>query len=115
MKTSSETLSEVEKMRRVPGIVFVDGAAGRRARIAGTGLDVFEVIDALRSCWGDRAALARAFETLTPQQLQAAYDYYEAFPEEIDARLAADDQITPAYLRANFPQPRRARRRLPLK
>lgn len=98
-------------MRRVPGIIFADGPVGRRARVAGTGLDVFEVINIYRSCGEDRAATAEALDSLTPEQLQAAFDYYAAFPKEIDKRLAEDEKITPEYLRANFPQPRRVRRR----
>ena len=40
----NEMLVEAVKMGRCPGIVFVEGMAGRRARVAGTGLDVWEVI-----------------------------------------------------------------------
>ncbi len=35
-----ELLEEAVKMRRCPGIVFADGPSGRRARVAGTGLEV---------------------------------------------------------------------------
>jgi hypothetical protein len=51
----------------------------------------------------DGAALALAFESLKPEQLQVAYDYYEAFPAEIDAWLAEAATSTPDYLRTNFP------------
>jgi uncharacterized protein (DUF433 family) len=101
---TTKPLSEAERMKKVPGIIFIDGPAGRRAHIEGTGLEVFEIIDALRSCHGDRAALSEALETLEPKQLQAALDYYDAFPEEIDDWLAEAAKITPEYLRANFPQ-----------
>jgi hypothetical protein len=37
-------LTEALKMRRVPGIVMVDGPTGRRAVVAGSGLDVWEII-----------------------------------------------------------------------
>jgi uncharacterized protein (DUF433 family) len=106
---ATETLSEAEKMRRVPGIVFADGPVGRRARVAGTGLDVWEIINEYRICGHDRAAVAEVFETLSLEQLQAAYDYYEAFPKEIDERLASEEKITPEYLRARFPQPNKIR------
>jgi len=108
---TAKTISEAEKMRRVPGITFVDGPAGRRAHVAGTGLEVFEIIDALRSCGGDKTALAEAFESVTPEQLDAAYAYYDAFPEEIDAWLEEAAKITPEYLRSHFPQPRSDPRR----
>ncbi|MGI8553279.1 MAG: hypothetical protein ACR2PL_21210 [Dehalococcoidia bacterium] len=38
---TTKELSETEKLERVPGIIFADGAAGRRARIAGTGWRCF--------------------------------------------------------------------------
>jgi hypothetical protein len=41
-------LVEAARMQRVPGIVFADGPTGRRARVAGTGLDGFEVIRTYR-------------------------------------------------------------------
>ena len=52
----ARSMSEAERMKKVPGIIFVEGPAGRRARVGGTGLEVFEIVDALGSCNGDRAA-----------------------------------------------------------
>jgi len=81
---TAETLSEAERMRRVPGIIFVDGATGRRARIAGTGIEVFEVawVYRARQSWeGTREWFDRI---LTDEQLAAARAYYETFPDEID-------------------------------
>jgi uncharacterized protein (DUF433 family) len=49
----AEALAEVEKMRRVPGIIFVDGVTGRRACISGTGLQVWEVIKHYRALDND--------------------------------------------------------------
>jgi uncharacterized protein (DUF433 family) len=104
-------LTETEKMKKVPGIVFADGPVGRRARVAGSGIDVFEVINIHRTCGEDPAATAEALDSLTQQQLQAAFAYYAAFPEEVDERLARDAEITPEYLRARFPQPQPLHRR----
>lgn len=86
---TAETLSEAERMRRVPGIIFVDGETGRRARIAGTGIEVFEVawVYRARQSWdGTREWFDRI---LTDEQLAAARAYYETFPDEIDARVDA--------------------------
>ena len=102
---AGKALSEVEKMRRVPGVVFADGPVGRRPRIAGTGLDVFEIIKEYRICERDRGCLAEAFHWLTPDQLQAALSYYETFPEEIDARLELEASLTPEVIRAKYPWP----------
>jgi len=46
-----ELLNEALKMRRCPGILFADGPTGRRARVAGTGLDVWEVIATPIEAW----------------------------------------------------------------
>ncbi len=96
-------LTEADKMKRVPGIIFADGPAGRRARIAGTGLDVFEIIKAHQIMGNKRSRLDTAFHWLTCEQLDAALAYYAAFPEEIDARLAEEDEVTPELLRSLFP------------
>ena len=89
---ATETLSEAERMRRVPGIIFVDGPAGRRARIAGTGIEVFEVVKRYRATrdWQD----TREFhDMLSDAEFAAARAYYEAFPEEIDAWLDDEAEI----------------------
>ena len=99
-----EALNEQEKMRLVPGIIFADGPCGRRARIAETGLDVFELIEAYRSCGENRARLSDAFDRLTTSQIDAALSYYKAFPEEIDRRLAEEAAITPERLREMLSQ-----------
>jgi uncharacterized protein (DUF433 family) len=83
-------------MRLVPGIVFVDGPAGRRARIAGTELDVWDVISAYRSVGNDRTQFYAAFDSLTPGQFNAAYDYFRAFPEEFDELLGRESRHTRA-------------------
>src|SRR5215471_21043321 len=59
--TANELLSEALKMRRCPGILFADGATGRRARIAGTGLDVWEVIATYRSLGNKLKRLGAAY------------------------------------------------------
>lgn len=44
-----ELLTEAVKMQRCPGVLFADGPSGRRARIVGTGIEVWEVIATYRS------------------------------------------------------------------
>jgi len=39
-----DLLIEAVKMRRCPGVTFADGPTGRRARIAGTPMDIWEFI-----------------------------------------------------------------------
>ena len=49
------------------------------------------------------ARLREAFHWLTDAQVRAALAYYAAYPEEIDRRIAADEQWTPDELRARYP------------
>jgi uncharacterized protein (DUF433 family) len=84
---AAHTLSEAEKQARVPGICYADGPAGRRARIAGTGLDVFELIEVWLGVDRDWERLADYFSWMTPEQLRAGLALYAAFPEEINRRL----------------------------
>ena len=39
---ANELLDEAVRMQRCPGIIFTEGTTGRRARIAGTGIEVWE-------------------------------------------------------------------------
>ncbi len=88
----AEMVTEAIKMRRVPGIVFADGPTGRRARIGGTGIEVFEVIDRYESVGRDRLRLMELFDWLKPLQLNTALAYYEAYPDEIKAQLSTDKE-----------------------
>lgn len=88
---TTKLLNEAEKMQRVPGIVFADGTCGRVPRIAGTGLEVFEIVKVYQAEGGELSLLSEAFHWLTPQQIEAALAYYAAFPEEVDARIAEED------------------------
>lgn len=100
---TAELLEEAIRMRRAPGIVFADGPAGRRAIVAGSGLDVWEII----STWhegGDRFETVRDnYPWLTEPQLRAALAYYELYPKEIDARLEREAKWTPERVWKEFP------------
>ena len=98
-----EMLEEATRMRRIPGIVFADGPAGRRARLAGTGVDVFEVVGTYRDLGEDWEKLAAWYDWLDRRQLRAALAYAEAYPEEIERRLASEEQWTPEHTAAKFP------------
>jgi uncharacterized protein (DUF433 family) len=66
-----------------PLIVFREGAAGRRAAVVGTRLDVAQVIDTLRE--SDNSVEATAEYLGIPEQhVRAAVRYYADFREEID-------------------------------
>lgn len=98
-----ELLAEAAKMRRCPGIGFADGPAGRRARILGTGLDVWELIATYKSLGENPARLRKAYPWLSDSQLRAALGYYAAYPEEIDRRIALNERWTAQRLRTHHP------------
>lgn len=74
-----------------PLIRFVDGPAGRRARLIGTGKEVWEVIATVRDNSGDSAETARYLE-MPLGLVQAAITYYGAYRDEIDQWIEANEQ-----------------------
>jgi len=106
---TAELPEEAVRMRRAAGVVFVDGPAGRRAVVAGTGLDVWEVISTWRENGQNDAGLRRSYPWLTEPQICSALWYYEIYPKEIEARLDQEAQWTPERVRRELPfaQPRR--------
>jgi uncharacterized protein (DUF433 family) len=71
------------RMDEHPLVRFVDGPAGRRAALLGTGADVWEVIAAVRDNGGDLEQTADYLE-LPLGLVQAAAAYYAAYRAEID-------------------------------
>jgi uncharacterized protein (DUF433 family) len=100
---TNELLEEAIRMRRVPGIVFVDGPVGRRAAIAGTGLDVWEIIATWREGGKSYETLRQSYPWLTEAQLRSALAYYEIYPSEVDARLENEELLTPEHVWQEFP------------
>ena len=100
---TSALLADALKMRRVPGIVMVDGPTGRRAVVAGSGLDVWEIIATWQAGKRDEQQLAENYPWLTAPQLRAALAYYELYPDEIDQRLDREQQWTPERLQRDLP------------
>jgi uncharacterized protein (DUF433 family) len=100
---ANEMLEEAVKMRRCPGITFADGATGRRARVAGTGLDVWEVIATYESLERDVERLRSAYDWLSELQLRAALGYYAAYPKEIEEHIARNQAWTRERLAQQHP------------
>jgi uncharacterized protein (DUF433 family) len=67
-----------------PLIAFREGAAGRRAALVGTRLDVSQVIDTLRESDNSVPATAEYLH-LPEQHVHAAVRYYADFRDEVDA------------------------------
>ncbi len=99
----NEMLGEAVKLRRIPGVAFADGANGRVAVIAGTGLEVWEVIDQFRAMGEDWDGLKAGFDWLSDFQLRAALAYAEAYPEEIKVQVNDNASWTPDRVWSRYP------------
>ena len=97
-------LREAIRMRRVPGIHFVEGVGGtRRAAVAGTGLEVWEVVRTYKEVVEDYGELTKSYPWLSEPQLRAALSYYELYPDEIEARLKLEESWTPERVKKEMP------------
>lgn len=78
-----------ESLRREdhPLVRFADGPSGRRAALVGSGLDVWEVIAAIRENGNDAGDTAALLE-IPVGLVQAAVAYYGDYRDEIDAEIA---------------------------
>lgn len=85
-----------------PGVVFRDGATGRRAALA-LGPDVWEVVRILREVdeRGEAAVDAAAeLLALPPARVRLALRYYSTYEQEVDAEIAEADAASEAAERA---------------
>lgn len=91
---------EALRMRLFPGVAFKGADWERRAWVIGTALDVWQIVDAHR----DIGSVERMVEggSANERQIQLALDYYEMFPEEIDAAIA-DNRRPIEQLQEEFP------------
>lgn len=100
---ANELLEEAVRMKRCPGIIFTEGTTGRRARIAGTGIEVWEVIATYKGIAEDFARLRQAYHWLTEQQLRAAVGYYTVYKEEIDNLIKKNEGLTKEHVHKRYP------------
>jgi len=100
---TKDLLQEAIKMRRCPGILFAEGTGGRRARMAGTGIEVWEVIAAYKSMKEDFKRLQKAYHWLSAEQLKAALGYYAVYPQEIDRLIEQNERWSDEKVRERYP------------
>ncbi len=100
---ANEMLGEAIRMRRVPGIVFLDSPSGRSAAIAGTGLEVWELVETFRAIQQDLQRLHEIYDHLSDAQIHAALSYAAAYPDEIDALIADNATWTPERVWSAYP------------
>ena len=98
---ANELLDEAVRMQRCQGIIFTEGTTGRRARIAGTGIEVWEVIATYKGVDKDFNRSQKAYHWLTGQQLRSAIGYYKTYPEEIDLLIKQNERLTEDHIRKN--------------
>ena len=80
------------RMDEHPLVRFVDGPAGRRARLVGTGKDVWEVIATIRDNDNDLHEAAE-YLRLGLGLVQASVAYYGAHTSEVDELIADNERM----------------------
>lgn len=100
---AKDLLVEAIKMRRCPGIIFVDGPSGRRARIAGTGIDVWELIATFKGLAEDYEQLNKSYHWLNEPQIRATLSYYALYPGEIDDAISQNETLDHHEIIRRFP------------
>jgi len=87
-EVAQDLLEEAVRMRECPGIHFADEPAGRVAKVTGTGLGVWEVIDIYKGLKGNEKKLRKLYPHLSPALIKATLLYYERHAEEVEAVIA---------------------------
>ena len=94
-------IDEGLRSEELPGIEFRPGPAGRRAGLSG-GPDIWEIVRDVRAARdagaADPLAAVAAASDLTDAQVRLAAAYYTEHPEEIDARISAEEELTERLL-----------------
>ena len=98
-----DLLIDAVKMRRCPGVTFADGPTGKRAKIAGTGIDIWEFIATFKGLGENYNKLKEAYHWLSDQQIRSALSYYALYPGEIDEKITHNEDITQEQVIKRFP------------
>jgi uncharacterized protein (DUF433 family) len=91
---------EAARSRRFPGIGFRGAEHDRRAWLRGTGLEVWEVIEAYHDVGSPEALLE--VSDIDERLVRLALSYYAHYPAEID-RAIADNQRSDGELHVLYP------------
>jgi uncharacterized protein (DUF433 family) len=85
-------LDEGLRRLRHPRIDFVDGPAGRRPFVLGTGLDVWEIVATIRANNGSVEESAAHLQ-VSPATVDAAARYHAEFADEIDRWIDSNEAM----------------------
>ncbi len=101
--TSARLVEEGLRRSEFAFIDFRDSAVGRQAYVQGSSLAVWEVVLLVRSYGKDVSRVARHLRW--PElKVQAAINYAEAFPAEIEDALSENESVDLATLKRMAPQ-----------
>jgi len=93
-------IEEGVRSAELPGIVFRPGPTGRRAGLHG-GPDVWEIVRDVHRARArparDPIAVVVRSTDLSEEQVRLALAYYALYPEDVDARIAAADELEQAF------------------
>lgn len=101
--TSARLVEEGLRRSEFAFIDFRDSAAGRQAYIQGSTLAVWEVLLLIQSYGADTTAVATHLKW-PESRVQAAVNYAQAFPEEIEEALAENAATDLEKLKRILPQ-----------
>lgn len=100
---AKELLEEGIRMYKCPGIVFSEGVGGRRARIAGAGIEVWEVAALYEGVGKDFKRLKDSLHWLSEPQIRSALAYYRAYGEEIKQLIKRNESWTLESIGRKYP------------
>jgi len=101
--TSARLVEEGLRRSEFGFIDFRDSSVGRQAYIQGSSLAIWEVLLLLRSYRQDIPAAAKHLRW-PEAKIQAAMNYAEAFPEEIQQDIAENEAVDFDTLKRTLPQ-----------
>ncbi len=102
-EVTQDLIEEALRMRECPGIYFADEPAGREAKVAGTGLAVWEVIRDYLAAGKDEKVLRKALPRLSGGQVKACLIYYSKYPQEIEAAIEENAALTREAVQVQIP------------
>ena len=93
-EVTQDLLEEALRMRECPGIYFGDEPAGWEAKVAGTGLGVWEIIRDYLAARQNERRLRKALPQLSSAQIRASILYYAKYQREVDAQIEDNAALT---------------------
>ncbi|NJD68179.1 MAG: hypothetical protein C3F12_10750 [Candidatus Methylomirabilota bacterium] len=101
-EVTQDLIEEALRMRECPGVYFADEPGGREAKVAGSGLGVWEVIRDYLAAGRDERMLRKALPQLSAAQVKACLLYYRRYPQEIDAEIRENAALTHEVIEARY-------------